>query len=113
MKVNLDEYIGKAKECLVNGIYKYLEVYGTEEFQDKPTLTENETLVKGIATNISISDDTFADKLLSLSIIKEDGEEYIVLKYMLETHCIVYTYIEEESLSKLNQIIEGLYENQN
>lgn len=111
MELDLNRYIDKAKECLLNGIKKYVEVNGDLEFENKPHLVHNERLVKGISTEISlIYDDTDDNnKLLSISIIRDDDEEYLLgTVWDKDNGFMIYSYLDDENLDTLNLIITCL-----
>ena len=113
-KLNLNKFIDIARNSLLTGIQLYIEINGSKDFYNEPSLTEKEELIKGISLNIPIKDDINESILLSISLIKDGQEVFILEKFFLKSlQHTGYRYLEYETLNILNQIIEKLNENQN
>ena len=45
-KLNLNKFIDKARNSLLTGIQLYIEINGSKDFYNRPSLTEKEKLIK-------------------------------------------------------------------
>lgn len=109
MKFDFDKYLNDAKKYILDGIMKYIEGFGSLEFEYKPILLDEETLIKGISTYIVLKDEI--NKLYSISIIKNNNtdEEYLLGKFWNEEISdITYSYLEFENIDVLFYIITCL-----
>lgn len=109
MKFDFNRYLNSAKNCILDGIKKYVEEVGSSEFEYKPFLLDEETLLKGISTDIVLKDDM--NKLYSISIIKNNNtnDEYLLGKSWNENISgITYSYLEFENIDALFLIITCL-----